>query len=117
MVCFLINGLKFPHQDRDDELIVTPSTTSPQTGVSPEDPDTSADNHTSLFPSNDLDQTTGSGMLPSLSGEEELVGGPEEVQPTAGIEPQNNTPELKESGINPESKKTQAGPSADWTIR
>lgn len=90
--------------------------------MSREDPDAAADNRTTLFPPSDFDQATGSGMLPPLSGEEEpgqktTVGEPEEAQPTAESELQNKTIEMKESEINPESKKTQAGASADWMIR
>lgn len=114
--------MKHPNQDSDDELIGTPSAASPPTGGSPDDPDAAADNRTTLFPPVDLDPDTSSGMLPSLSGEEEPsqktpVRDPEEEQPTAESETQNKTPEQKGREINPESKKTQAGASADWMMR
>lgn len=99
-----------------------PSAASPPTGVTLEVPGAATDNRTTLFPPIDVDQATGSGMLPPVSGEEEPgqktpVRDPEEVQPTAESEPQNKTPEQKGGEINPQSKKTQTGTSADWMIR
>lgn len=113
---------KYPHQDDGDEVLATPSAVSPSTGVSTDDQDTAGNNYTTPFPPRDFDQATGSGMLPSLSGEEELsqetpVRDPEEAQPTAESEPQNKTPDLQGSETNPESKKTQAEASADGIIR
>lgn len=119
---FIFAHSKYPRQDGDDELIATPSAASPPTGVNPEYPYAAADNSTTLFPPKDFDQTTGSGMLPPLSGEDESgpkipARDPEEVQPTAESEPQNKTPDPRESEKTPESKKTLAGASADWVIR
>lgn len=88
--------------------------------MSTEDQDTAANNDTTPFPPRDLDQATGSGMNPSLSGEEEVsqetpVRDPAEAQPTAGSEPQNETLDLDRQGseISLESKKTQAETSAN----
>lgn len=107
--------MKYPHQEGDEELLATPSAASPPTGASPEEPHATADNRTTLFPPNDFNQATGSGMLPGEeeTGQKTTFGDPEEAQPTAESEPQNKTPELKGNGMNPESKKTQAVASAE----
>lgn len=93
--------LKYPDQNSDDELTVTPSERSPPTVVSPD-----ATDSTTIILQNNLDESNGSGLSPFFGEEEQTQMTPvRDLEPTTRNDPQSGTPPSKGSNVTPESSK------------